>query len=61
MRPACEWRLPALPVLPYEKYAPPGLRRPKPSQGYPLYEGYGRHRPVLGIYLSRLGLNLSVP
>lgn len=27
VRPACEWRLPALPVLAYEKYAP--LRFPE--------------------------------
>ncbi|TIQ33899.1 MAG: hypothetical protein E5X48_20880 [Mesorhizobium sp.] len=44
MRPACKWRLPALPVLTYVKY----LRRLKPLQVSPLYEGYGRRRPVLG-------------
>ncbi|TPJ63469.1 hypothetical protein FJ471_16065 [Mesorhizobium sp. B2-7-1] len=30
MRPACKWRLPALPVLTYEKYAP--LRFSEPTQ-----------------------------
>ncbi|TGP23303.1 hypothetical protein EN827_17170 [Mesorhizobium sp. M1D.F.Ca.ET.184.01.1.1] len=56
MRPAGEWQLPALPVLTYYKYAP---FRPSPAEALqmsPLYEGYGRHRPVLGIRQSQLGL-----